>query len=273
MARVQKIKERTKKKVVIIIVEGQSDETALSVALSELYEEKYGEDTIILFAKKSNNNGTKGGDITSEHGVVPEKIEMVLNCTTIIPCIKENNLMPKYITEIVHIIDTDGAFIPDEAVTYRECEDESHHHLYMESGIQTDDVISIIDRNHRKRENLLRLLSYHQAGFPIVNYIDTEHGKKPTTKSIVVPYSLYYFSCNLDHFTADDPNLESYLKVLRADEFGRKFGNDLESFKKYICQDSDRVDMDYGGSWEYIQKGINSLHRHTNLNLLFSCVN
>lgn len=269
MARVRKTNERPKKKVVIIILEGQSDENALSVALNELFEEKYGEDTIVLFAKHVNDDGSKGGDITSKRGVVPEKIEMVLNCTTIMPCIAENSLMPKYVTEIVHIIDTDGAFIPDEVVTYRECEDEIHHHLYMESGIQTDNVANIIDRNHRKRQNILKLLDYHHAGFPIVNYVDTEHGKKQTTKPIVVPYSLYYFSCNLDHFTVDDPNLESYLKILRADEFGREFGNDLESFKRFICQDSGRVDMDYGGSWTYIQEGLNSLHRHTNLNLLF----
>ena len=29
-------------------------------------------------------------------------------------------------------------------------------------------------------------------------------------------------------------NLESYLKILRADDFGREFGNDLESFKGFI---------------------------------------
>lgn len=269
MARAQKIKERPKRKVVIIIVEGQSDENALSVALSELFEEKYGEDAIVLFAKRVNDDGTKGGDITSMRGVIPEKIEMVLNYTTIMPCIDENNLMPKYVTEIVHIIDTDGAFIPDEAVTYRECEDGTHHHIYLESGIVTDDVSSIIDRNHRKRDNILALLEYNKSGFPITNYYDTGHGKKATTKPMIVPYALYYFSCNLDHFTVADPNLESYLKILRADDFGREFGNDLESFKGFIEKDSGRVDMDYDGSWVYIQEGLNSLQRHTNINLLF----
>lgn len=269
MARTQRSKERPKRKVVIIIVEGQSDENALSVALSELYEQKYGEDTIVLFAKRTNDDGTKGGDITSTHGVIPEKTEMVLNYTTIMPCIAENNLMPKYVTEIVHIIDTDGAFIPDEKVTYRECDDETHHHMYMETGILTDDVPGIIDRNHRKQENIRALLKYNKSGFPIQNYCDTGHGKKTTTKPMVVPYALYYFSCNLDHFTADNPNLKSHLKILRADDFGRRFGNDLESFKEFISQDKGKVDMDYEGSWAYIQEGLNSIQRHTNINLLF----
>lgn len=269
MAREKKIKERPKKKVVIIIVEGQSEENALSVAINELYEEKYGEDTTVLFAKRDNRDGTKGGDITTLHGAVPEKIEMVLNKNIIMPCIDDHYLMPKDITEIVHIIDTDGAFIPDETVSHRECEDGVHHHLYMETGIFTDNVSGIIDRNHRKRDNILALLEYHKSGFPIQRYRDTGRGNWTTSNPRWVPYALYYFSCNLDHFTATDPNLEPYLKIRIADDFGRRFGNDLESFKNFFSQDGGTVDMDYDGSWIYIQEGLNSTQRHTNINLLF----
>lgn len=269
MAREQKKKDKPKRQVVLIIIEGQSEENALSVALSELFEAKYGEDTIVLFAKRLNDDGTKGGDITSLRGAVPGKIEMLLNYTTVMPCISENNLMPKYVTEIIHIIDTDGAFIPDDVVTYHACEDGIRHHIYEKTGIRTDDVVGMIERNHRKSQNILSLLGYHATGFPIINYCDTGHGKKATTKPIVVPYTVYYFSCNLDHFTTNDPNLDPYLKILRADEFGREYGNDLESFKKFIMHDDGRSKEDYLESWNYIQKGLNSLQRHTNINLIF----
>lgn len=269
MARVQKKNDRPRRKVVIIIVDGQSDENALSVALAEFFEEKYGQETIVLFAQRINDDGTKGGDITSLYGVNPETIEKVLNYTTIMPCIRSNNLMPKYVSEIVHIIDSDGAFIPDSAVIYQESPDGQRHHMYTETCILTNDVAGIIKRNHLKQENIRALLKYQKSGFPIRNYHDTGRKKAPTTKAIVVPYTIFYFSCNLDHFINNNPNLDYSLKVQFADVFGRKYGNSLESFKRYILQHNGRVDMEYEESWDYIQQDFNSLRQITNINLLF----
>ena len=98
MARVQKKNDRPRRKVVIIIVDGQSDENALSVALAEFFEEKYGQETIVLFAQRINDDGTKGGDITSLYGVNPETIEKELNYTTIMPCIRSNNFRPNFLS-------------------------------------------------------------------------------------------------------------------------------------------------------------------------------
>ena len=271
MAREKTTKEKSKRQVVLVIVEGQSDENALSVALTELLELKYGEEVIVRFAKMHQNDGTVGGDITSANGVVPEKIQMVMNITTLMPCIKSNDLMPKHVAEVIQIIDTDGAFIPDSSITFQSNEDSKQRHIYCTSGIRTEDVTGISRRNARKRDNILALLELHDTGVSIQNYYDTGFGNKPTTKAVVVPYYLYYFSCNIDHFICNDANLEYYKKCREADSFGRRHGNDLASFVAYLENDEcGAVDLPYEQSWEYIQQDLNSVNRHTNINLLVS---
>lgn len=263
-------KEKHKRQVVIIVVEGQSDENALVVPLTEAFEQKYGEDTQVFFAQIRNDDGTKGGDITSRNGVVPDKLHMLMNKLIIMPCITENNLMPKYVTEIVHIIDTDGAYIPDESIVQGNDETGDRSPCYCSDTIIAPIPEYIVDRNDRKRKNIAALLAFQKNGFEIQNYVDTAVGNKPTTKATRVPYSLYYFSCNLDHFICGEANLDKYRKVQQANDFAMIHGNDLESFLEYLAQDSDAtIGMTHEESWELLKSGTESLHRHTNINLLF----
>lgn len=274
MAREKITKEKSKRQVVLVVVEGQSDENALSVALTEMLVQKYGEEVIVRFAKMHQNDGSVGGDITSAHGVVPEKIQMVMNITILMPCIKLYDLMPKHVVEVIQIIDTDGAFIPDSSIIFQSNGDQRQRHIYSTIGIHTDDVTGIIRRNARKRDNIRALLELHETGVCIQNFYDTGFGNKPTTKAVVVPYSLYYFSCNIDHFICNDANLEYYKKCREADSFGRIHGNDLDSFVAYLKNDEcGAVDLPYEQSWEYIQQDLNSVNRHTNINLLVSDLN
>lgn len=65
MAKRKSNSSKPRRQVVIVIVEGQSDEIALYVSLTEAFESKYGEDVNVLFARIKNENDTEGGDITS----------------------------------------------------------------------------------------------------------------------------------------------------------------------------------------------------------------
>ena len=61
------------------------------------------------------------------------------------------------------------------------------------------------------------------------------------------------------------------MKRSLADTFARNYIGDVEGFIKEITEDPDAVkDMDYEESWEFIKKENNSLHRHTNLNVLLT---
>lgn len=77
-----------KKKVVIVIVEGPSDKLLLEVSLSEFFEKKYGENTVVKFAMFERDDGYYGTDITSLYGSTPEKIEMLMNKKILIPALE-----------------------------------------------------------------------------------------------------------------------------------------------------------------------------------------
>ena len=68
----------------------------------------------------------------------------------------------------------------------------------------------------------------------------------------------------------------SNTKILRLETFDisteplancKKYKNDIEGFVNFICTSGFSVDGDYKESWVYIEKGMNSLERHTNLNI------
>lgn len=259
-----KIKKR--RQVVLVIVEGQSDQNVLINAISEAFERKYGEDTRVYFAKVIDDSGRCGGDITSRYGVKPEKLQMLMNKLIIMPCLMENSLMPKYVTEIVHIIDTDGVYIDDDRVQY----DPDHSKaFYGEDSILTDDPDKIRKRNAEKIANISQLLRFQRAGFDIQNFHDTGMGNKATTKMVHVPYSLYYFSCNLDHVIAHERNLEDTKKVPTADAFWNSTAYDLDAFMEFLRNDPAAIrGKTYDESWSMLQEGSCSLHRLTNINLL-----
>ncbi len=87
--------------------------------------------------------------------------------------------------EVVHIIDTDGAFIDDGAVRYADTEDPQ----YFDDGIETKNVAGIISRNRRKSAIIERMLE-------IKNLM-----------SKTIPYSVYYFSSNMDHVFHGNANM------------------------------------------------------------------
>lgn len=260
---------KPRRQVVMVIVEGQSDENALYVSLTEAFEAKYGEDVNVLFARIKNENDTEGGDITSRSGACPDKLHMLMNKLIVMPCLDDYSLMPKYITEIVHIIDVDGVYIDDTQVLQVDADTPLLHPIYEDASILANDPDKIRERNARKRDNIDALLAFQKDGFSIQNFVDTGHGNKPTTKPHTVPYALYYFSCNLDHFTVNDRNLDRYTKVYRADIFARQYGNSVDDFVGFLKNDTAAIkDLSYEDSWAMLKRGNNSLGRYTNISLL-----
>ncbi|MBR3107401.1 MAG: hypothetical protein IKH30_09500 [Clostridia bacterium] len=276
--------KRPKREVIIVIVDGYSDKTLLEVSLSEFFAHKFGDDIIVRFALLKCDDGNYGGDITSLYGSTPEKIEMLINTKIIFPELGNNDISTpesenekkiyaKEVSKIIHIIDTDGVFIQDEKVVAFEPGGErpiDGHILYFEDHIATDDVDGIRERNARKRANIKKLMEFHQEGFPIRKYVLTENrGNKATTKSNVVPYSLFFFSINMDHFTSNALNIEGGKKAL-AQKFIRIHGDGYADLRKFIEENDPQLSaMSYEESWEYIMKDCNSLKRHTNLGRLF----
>lgn len=220
-----------RKKVVLVIVEGPSDDTALGIILSQIYD------------KDSVHVHIMHGDITTRKGVHSGNVIAKIGNEVRLYA-KSQHYSPKNFKKIIHIVDMDGAYIPDEKIiSDPKCDDI----FYGLDGIHTSDQQGIIQRNKQKADNLRRL--------------------RGTGKIWNIPYQVYYMSCNLDHVLHNKRNSSDEEKETDAYEFAKKYKNDIEGFVNFICTSGFSVDGDYKESWVYIEKGMNSLERHTNLNI------
>ena len=218
-----------RKKIVLVIVEGPSDDVALGMALSQVYDK----DFIYVYIMH--------GDITARRGVSSKNIVAKLG-NEVTAYAKSQHYKASDFKQIIHIVDTDGAYIPDDNIM----EKENYLDIrYENDGIYTNNKASVMTRNQQKRDNLYRLRS--------CGIIWT------------IPYSLYYMSCNLDHVLYDKKNSTDKDKENDAYVFAKKYKGKVESFKEFICKSPFSVTGDYKGSWDYIEKDLNSVNRYTNL--------
>lgn len=245
--------KRPKRKVILFLVEGKSDREALQLAVPELYDE-IDENFEVFFPTIREDEEEVGGDITSKIGVHPRNIEDRIYSLFLKDFFDEEKILPKDITEIVQVVDTDGVYIPDTCVTVGTNPDGSEKPYYCENGIVCANPAYILKRNECKRENL--------------DYLSSLEKIKVKQKS--VPYKVYYFSCNLDHYLHHSANLDYRMKRTLTDAFAKTYIGDAEGFVKEISDDPGAVsNVSYADSWAYIKEGMNSISRHTNLNLLF----
>ena len=177
------------KKVILFIVEGITDKTALGSVLDA-----------ILSNEKIHFAITEG-DITTKDDVnasnVIRRINEIVKFTQERYHFKASDLL-----EIVHLIDTDGAFIPNTAVINNA---EATHIQYTLQNIQTDDIEKIVERNQKKL-GLVKLLRSK-----------TEINKKP--------YKMFYFSRNQEHVLHNEAReLTTSEKNALADQFDDLYG-------------------------------------------------
>lgn len=220
-----------RKKVVLVIVEGPSDDTALGITLNQIYDR----DSVYVHIMH--------GDITTRKGVRSDNIVAKIG-DEVRAYAKSKHYSSKDFKQIIHIVDTDGAYIPEEKViSDLECEKI----CYESDGIHTSDQQGIVERNKQKIGNLYRL--------------------RGTGQIWNVPYRVYYMSCNLDHVLHNKRNSSDDEKEADAYVFAKKYKNDIDGFISFICDSEFSVNGDYKESWEYIEEGMNSIERYMNLGL------
>ena len=278
MAKKDKNKKRTPI-YIVFLVEGDSDIIVLQTPISELIFNKNPDYEVrfLLQHRLINKSGDEmddleeesedeeiieeyavGGDITSSSFVKPKNIEERIRKRFITPATKSEGLYPKYIAKIIHIVDLDGVYIPDENVIPLSPERAGQDGIYYdgEKGImEAPSIKNAIQRNTDKRKNLDYLLSLHDQKIKI--------GSK------MIPYEIYYFSSNMDHYVNNDPNLKKG-KRAAADHFlRRKINNEASLFCSFFLNDEDSLGkIGYWESWDEIKKGTNSIRRHTNIDCL-----
>ncbi len=224
------------KKTVFVLVEGLSDKLALQGLFDSYFQ---GQNLYIH---------VEGGDITTKMSPRSDR-------STILNMIGERisrytasyDIERRNIAEIIHIVDTDGAYIRDDFIID---DDSAQSPQYSENAIRTSNPLSLSKRNKQKRSCLDKLISTRQIW--------------------KIPYHVYYMSCNLDHVLHGHINLEKTEKIRKALNFARRYSNNLTGFLDFLNSNQLCVSDDFYSTWNYIKKNNHSLERHSNINICFT---
>lgn len=92
-----------RKKIVFVIVEGPSDDAALGVILNR------------LFDKSKVHIEIMHGDVTTDLSITPENIINKLG-NIVKGYAKSMHFKQEHFQQVIHLVDMDGAFIPDRAI-------------------------------------------------------------------------------------------------------------------------------------------------------------
>lgn len=221
------------RKAIVFVVEGQTDKDALEQILKRIYRNKSIEFVIT------------SGDVTTQSDVTTQNVE-----DTLVGFVEKVLNYDKFrwsdVYQIVHLIDTDGCFVPDNCITQAEVP----KYLYSVDGITCRDKEECIERNKQKRE--------------IVDFLLKQE------KMHDVPYEMYYMSCNLDDALYGDKNLSLEEKIEKSIAFQDAFMGQETLFVRYLEAEAvNGVPASFLGSWKYIREGLHSVERHTNFHLFF----
>ena len=223
------------KKIILFIVEGIHDKTSLSICLSDLLE------------GASVHFVLTNGDITSRYGTSPKNISERIGA--IIKKFSGSIFKPKDFFEVVHIIDTDGAFVSEEHIKkVAKVEEGSPHTKYKPEEILTPDPMNIKERNDQKSDVIERMLSIEKVWRTI-------------------PYHVYYFSSNMDHVLHNNPNLTREEKEQMAEEFENQYYKKPKEFIKIFQKNDLAVQGNYEETWDFIKLDCNSLKRYSNFGI------
>lgn len=220
-----------RKKIVFVIVEGPSDDEALGVMLEKLFSSS----TVFVHITH--------GDITSKPGADPSRILITVG-DIVKKYANSNYLRNSHFQEIIHITDTDGAYIPNANVVKDPLAQKTKYTL---TEIHTSNVEGILKRNSIKSQCINRLSS--------------------TRKIWGIPYQIYYMSCNLDHVLHNKQNSSDEEKENDAFIFAKRYKQDIDGFVKFIAESDFSVTSSYIDSWNYIKQDTHSLERHTNFGI------
>lgn len=222
-----------KKKVVMVIVEGISDEIALEGSLRNIYQEKEIKFKVVR------------SDITSDRDSTARNIKIKVS-ELIKSEMSRSSLEREDVLKVIHIVDMDGAYINENAI---EESLECQGFKYSDTKIIAKDKNRVIERNKRKSQNINILSCLGKINRSL-------------------DYALYYFSCNQEHVLHNIIDTPDNRKNILAEEFNDRYEDDFEAFIKFISDETFAVKGEYSKTWEFIKKDNNSLKRFSNFHLL-----
>ena len=117
--------KNVEKKIVLVIVEGETDAESLTVSLGEVFAN---EEVAVEITRQ---------DITTEWGSSRSNIRSRVGAVVKNFLDGTHAVRRKDILRVIHIVDTDGAFVPNQAVREDATLAEFQENVYEETGIRT----------------------------------------------------------------------------------------------------------------------------------------
>lgn len=227
------------KKLILILVEGKSDEASLEYVLSNLVKSEKVKFVICR------------GDITSDNKTTTRNVNKKITAKIKEFLDSSNGLYSiTYVNLIVHIMDTDACSIDECNIV------ESDKNEYQKTIVNTTSKNNILNRNRKKLAILKIVSSLNYLSFNINN------------SSLCVPYTPYYMSCNLEHVLHNNPNIDTFdEKEYYSMKFSVKYLNKISEFVEFINSTNIGTNLSFTESWNNILRPENALKRETNLNL------
>ena len=227
------------KKLILILVEGKSDEASLEYVLSNLVKSEKVK-FVICRGDITSDNKTTTRNVNKK---ITAKIKEFLDSSNGLYSITDVNL-------IVHIMDTDACSIDECNIV------ESDKNEYQKTIVNTTSKNNILNRNRKKLAILKIVSSLNYLSFNINN------------SSLCVPYTPYYMSCNLEHVLHNNPNIDTFdEKEYYSMKFSVKYLNKISEFVEFINSTNVGANLSFTESWNNILRPENALKRETNLNL------
>lgn len=218
-----------RRKVVLFVVEGPSEELALGYILSRLFEGQGAVRIEVMYGDILTK--WRFGTVPSGRTPAKDVADRVRDC--VVDYLGGNSPKLKWtdLACIIQLSDTDGAYVADDFVA---CEDDA-------------ELRRTLNTFHMKQESTKRLLRRSHL----------------TYRGQSVPYGLYYFSKNLEHALHNrDEGLSDEDKLVLARRFQQEYRNDVNGFielMKELCPC-----LGYKESWDFIRESTNSCSRCSN---------
>lgn len=232
------------KKVVVVIVEGPSDESAIGSILKE------------YFSSEEVQFAVTHGDITFDYKTTVDNVVTKI-CKLVDAVRVKYGYEWKHFIKIIHIADTDGAFtkgcvqkLEDKPEDGQEDKSKEEKIQYYKDHMETSNVEATEKRNEHKSEIMYKLYS--------------------TGKIHNIYYRFYFNSCNLEHVLYNElKDFSDEEKEELSDDFADKYEGKVQEFIDFISNPDVAVPGTYKETWKYIEKDKNSLQRHSNMHLIF----
>ena len=222
------------KKIILFIVEGINDEMSLSLILSKLVQDSRVQFHVI--------NQDITADFNSNSQNIIRKIDSQIK-----QFLAQNNGLKKTdIKEIIHLVDTDGAFVKKEFIVEDIKQEKT---FYTINSIVTNKKGLIMERNDRKGRILNKLCQISNIG--------------------KIEYKIYFFSCNLEHVLHNSQNTTCDKKRVYSYNFADLYVGKENSFVNFLSSNEFTTVGDYKETWQFIKEDCNSLNRYCNFHLYF----